>query len=84
MKPYRLAIDWDAVEILRGRTKSEQRQVAYWVNRLREHPFQIEPYVERDESGRVNQVAVVSDLLIHYWADHADRTLRVTRIEPID
>lgn len=84
MKPYRAAIDWDALEIIRARPKREQRAIASFVARLREHPFQLEAYVEVSDDGRANQVGVVDDLLVHYWADHGEQVVRITRIELIE
>lgn len=58
--------------------------MATWVDRIRRQPFQAEPYSEADATGRINQVAVVGDLLSHYWSDHTEQTVRLVRIEPVD
>ncbi len=68
----------------RAGSKPDQREVGRLIARLQEHPFEEAFYSEPDETGRHNQVAVAGGLLVHYWNDHAERTVRVTRIESVD
>jgi hypothetical protein len=78
---YRLAVEFDALMFLFALRKAEQIRLAWWLERLRNSPFSEGHAVVVDPAGRDIQVASFSRFRIFFWADHAVKTILVTKIE---
>lgn len=47
-------------------------------------PLKTGDYEERDEIGRPVAIKIVGEYALTYWADHAVKEIKVTRIEKAD
>ena len=71
------------MQVLRSLKAGQQRHVTRFLDGLRDHPFREGELRERDTTGRVNELALLDDVLLYYWPDHAESTVRVTRLEVV-
>lgn len=69
---------------LAAASRSEQRKLAAILDAMKLSPFEKGDLRERDTQGRANEVLVVGDWLVTYWADHAVRELRIIRLERVE
>jgi hypothetical protein len=51
---------------------------------LADDPSKRGDYQERDDVGRAVQIKVVGKFALTYWADHAVKEIKVTKIEKAD
>ena len=83
MEPYRVLV---TIEILQ-QTKPARRdrdRILRFLEQLGRTPGQRGDYEELDEVGRSVQIKVIGKYALTYWADHAVKEVKVTRIEPAD
>jgi hypothetical protein len=52
--------------------------------RVRRNPFLKGELQESDDSGRVNEVVSVGDVLVFFWSDHAVKAVRVTKVQFVE
>ena len=64
-------------------SRPKQRRVITLIEKLAEHPQQLGDYTSVDDAGRVVQHVLVGEWHMSYWADHAERELRITEIVEI-
>lgn len=84
MDPYALVLSAAAAMKLAAASRSEQRKLAAILDAMKLSPFEKGDLRERDTQGRANEVLVVGDWLVTYWADHAVRELRIIRLERVE
>lgn len=77
---YRLLIDFEAVEFLRGVKRSDQLLLHHRLRQIQEFPSQHVDYVERDSTDRELFVNVCGRFAITFWEDFADRHVKVLDI----
>jgi hypothetical protein len=78
---YRLAVDSESMEFMFALRLADRTRLVNWIDRLKNAPFTKGPATVTDPTGREIQVSVVSSFRIHYWPDHAVKTVHVTKIE---
>jgi len=81
---WRLLLDLDALEFLASLTAAEERALRVRLRQIQEWPDRFCDFEEADERGRLLEVNVCSGFEIVYWADLADRHIKVLRIGPAD
>lgn len=47
-------------------------------------PWRIGDYSEKDETGRQVHIKIIRKYALTYWADHAVKEIKVTRVELAD
>ncbi len=83
MEPYRVLV---CIEILQLEKPSRRDRdlMLRFLERLGSNPFAKGDYEEKDEVGRPVQIRVISKYALTYWADHAVKEVKVTKIELAD
>ncbi len=84
IKPYEFAISGEASRVLFGSTDRVRTRAEDIFEFLARHPRTQGDFEERTSSGRIFQVKVFENLIVTYWADHAERELRIVRCEVIE
>jgi hypothetical protein len=77
MPPYRVFIAADVIAVLRAVRGSEKRLVTRLFEHLADNPFRTGDYVERDDVGRPIQVLIVGRHAVCFWANHADKEVKI-------
>lgn len=81
MQPYEVILHeraWVAISATKG---AERRQVLALLDGLKTDPFRVGDFRQRDETARINEVALFGDWLVTFWSDHATREIRVVNLE---
>ena len=78
---YRLSVDFEAVLFLDGLSPLRHAQMMQWLERLRNAPFSRGHVTVKDPADRDIQVVRVAGLRVHFWSDHAVKTVQVVKIE---
>jgi hypothetical protein len=78
---YSLGIGEEVLAELVASPRSVQRRMVARLERLKRTPFRPGDYQEPDSDGGVNEVLLIDDLIVTYHADHADKVIRVLRVE---
>lgn len=66
--------------MLRSIRRSERDQITRFAHSLARDPFQPGDFQERDERNRANEVKIVGRMAVVYYADHADREVRILEV----
>ncbi len=80
---YELVMQSSSVEVLMGCSRNTRQQLMQELSRLKDNPFDKGERVIRDLSGRDHQVHMVRSWEIVYWADHAVKEVRITRLRKV-
>lgn len=83
-REYRLLIDIDVIEFLRGRPRIEQEGLLRHFRAIADSPGHYYDYVETDSVGRRLGVHVFSTYAIRFWEDSADMHVKILEIESAD
>ena len=83
MQPYKVLVSIEVLHLKRP-SRQQRDQILSFLESLAEHPSKPDDYEERDEVGRPIQITIVGDYALTYWADHAVKEVKVTRIETAD
>ena len=78
--PYSVFLHLDATEALRSLRRTECDRVTRFAHSLARDPFQPGDFQERDERHRANEVRIVGRVAVVYYADHADREVRILEV----
>lgn len=81
MRHYEAVFSRQSLEFLLRASDEEVAEVEAWMERVERTPHTLGDYIERDETRRDLQVAVLDSTAITYWADDAVCEVRVCRIE---
>ena len=65
-------------------TKREREMILRFLDSLAADPWKGGDYQEQDEAGRPVQIRLVGRFALTYWADHAVKEVKVTKIEKAD
>ena len=80
---YKVLVSLEILQMERP-AKRDRVLIPSFLERLAQDPFQRGDYDERDEAGRSIQIKIVSKYALTYWADHAVKEVKVTKVEPAD
>ena len=83
MQPYKVLVTIEALQMKRP-SRVERDRVLSFLESLANDPNRSGDYTERDEVGRSVQIKIVGDFALTYWADHAGKEVKVTKIEKAD
>ena len=83
MPPYKVLISIGVLQLARP-ARREREQLLTFLESLAEFPNTLGDYQEQDEVDRPVQIKIVGDYALTYWADHAVKEVKVTRIEKAD
>ena len=78
---YKLSIGEEVLAELVASRPAVQRRLIARLETLKQNPFRVGDYVERDADGLLNHVLLVEDLIVTYHTDHAVKEIRVSRVE---
>lgn len=81
MDAYGLVLSEAAAMRFATAARSEQRQLVMVLDQVKGTPFKGGDLQESDSQGRTNEILVVNEWIVTYWADHASREMRVVRLE---
>jgi mRNA-degrading endonuclease RelE of RelBE toxin-antitoxin system len=83
LQPYGVLI---TVEVLRMErpNRNERDRILSFLEILTKNPECTGDYTERDDTGRLVQIKIVGGYAVTYWADHAVKEVKVTKIEKAD
>ena len=82
MTPYRVLLAMEVVVALRACRSSDQRAITRLIEGLADNQFGQGDYVERDDVGRPIQVLIVGRHAVCFWANHADKEVKVLDLKP--
>ena len=84
--PFHLYKVLITVEVLRldRPSKRDRELILKFLEALADDPSRRGDYQERDDVGRPVQIKVVGKFALTYWADHAVKEVKVTKIEKAD
>ena len=82
MPPYRVFIAAEVITTLRGLRGREKPLITRLFEQLGDNPFRIGDYVERDDIGRPIQVLLIGRYAVCFWADHADKEVKILDLKP--
>jgi hypothetical protein len=77
MPPYRVFIAADVIATLRAIRGREKHLITRLFELLADNPFRVGDCTERDDIGRPIQVLVIDRYAVCYWADHADKEVKI-------
>jgi hypothetical protein len=78
---YRIFIESESAQVLFSLRRNEREPILRFIDFLADHPHAEGETEERDSVGRVVQVKLLRRLKLVYWADHADKAVKVLRLE---
>ena len=83
MQPYKVLVTIEALQMKRP-SRVERDLVHSFLESLANDPDRPGDYIECDDAGRSVQIKIVGDFALTYWADHAVKEVKVTKIEKAD
>jgi hypothetical protein len=83
LQPYKVLVTIEALQMKRP-GRAERDQIFQFLESLANEPSRSGDYTERDDAGRSVQIKIVVDFALTYWADHAAKEVKVTKIEKAD
>jgi hypothetical protein len=81
MATYALFLHTSAASFFHSLRREEKEPLRRFFDHLEQYPTTVGEAVERDSVGRAVQVKFVRRLKVVYWANHADREIKVLRLE---
>jgi mRNA-degrading endonuclease RelE of RelBE toxin-antitoxin system len=81
---YRLLIDYEVIEFLETLPRKDQRLLRNRFVAIQGFPGQHSDYTEYDSTGRSVDIHVCGKYAIKFWADHADRHLKILDVHFAD
>ena len=83
MQPYKVLVTIEALQMKRP-SRVERNRILSFLEAMANNPDRPGDYTERDDAGRSVQIKIVGDFALTYWADHAVKEVKVTKIEKAD
>jgi mRNA-degrading endonuclease RelE of RelBE toxin-antitoxin system len=83
LQPYKVLVSVRFLQLPRP-AKREREQILSFIESLATNPFKPGDYEERDDVGNPVQIKIIGDYALTFWADHAVKEVKVTRIERAD
>lgn len=81
---YDVFIRHEVYRTLQGASAHDQERVLDFIESLAGNPFREGDATIPDEHGRAVQVKMLGGLMLFYWADHADKEVRVVDLANAD
>ena len=81
---YDVFIRHEVYRALQGASAHDQERVLNFIESLAGNPFREGDATIPDEHGRAVQVKLLGRLVLFYWADHADKEVRVVDLTHAD
>ncbi len=81
MPSYALFLRVEAAGFFHSLRREEKEPLRRFFDLLEQYPTTIGEATERDSVGRTVQVKFVRRLKVVYWANHADKKVKVLRLE---
>ena len=83
MDEYRVLVSRDILRLPRPTTRYRSK-ILDFIDSLAVDPHQAGDYEEPDNDGRPVQIKIIGSFALTFWADHAVKEVKVTRIERAD
>ena len=83
MPPYKVLVSIEVLQLERP-TPRDRNLILSFLGSLADDPNKRGDYEERDEVGRPVQIKIIGKYALTYWADHAVKEVKVTKIEEAD
>jgi len=83
LQPYKVLVTIEALQMKRP-SRVERNRILSFLEAMANNPDRPGDYTERDDAGRSVQIKIVGDFALTYWADHAVKEVKVTKIEKAD
>ena len=80
LSPYRVLISIEVLQLHRPSRQSRDRILSF-LESLAGNPNQTGDYAERDDTGRSVHIKIIGDYALTYFADHAVKEVKVTKVE---
>jgi mRNA-degrading endonuclease RelE of RelBE toxin-antitoxin system len=81
---YEVFIRHEVYRALQGASAHDQERVSDFIESLAGNPFREGDATIPDEHGRTVQVKMLGRLVLFYWADHAEKEVRVVDLANAD
>ncbi len=78
---YTIYLEAEAAQYLFGLRRPEREPVRRFLDFLADYPHTDGETTERDSIGRTVQVKLLRRIKVVYWADHADKAVKILRME---
>jgi len=78
---YTIYLEAEAARYLFGLRRPERDPVRRFLDFLADYPHTDGETTERDSIGRTVQVKLPHRIKVVYWADHADKAVKILRLE---
>ena len=78
---YGVSVSREGLHALFGVTPARRRRALACIDTLVLNPFTSPDLCEQGPSGRIYNIQVEDDLVLTYWVDHAEKDLRILRVE---
>jgi mRNA-degrading endonuclease RelE of RelBE toxin-antitoxin system len=83
LQPYKVLVTIEALQ-MKQPSRANRERILSFLESLANHPKIYGDYTELDEAGRSVQIKIIGDFALTYWADHAVKEIKVTKIEKAD
>ena len=83
MEDYRVLVSKDLLRDPRPRSR-DRSKILDFVDSLASDPHRTGDYEEPDNDGRPVQIKIIGGYALTFWADHAVKEVKITRIERAD
>jgi hypothetical protein len=84
MSGYGYALGEEAVHAFTSLPPRQRRKLLLLLDSLARRPNQPGDYQEAGASGRLYEVRLIDDQLLTWWIDHAEKEIRIVRIEHVE
>ena len=81
---FRLLVDFEVVEYMASLRRRDRQMLRQRFLQIQEFPGNFVDYTETDAAGRTVQINVCGRYAIKYWADWADRHLKILDLHLAD
>jgi mRNA-degrading endonuclease RelE of RelBE toxin-antitoxin system len=81
--PYKVLISIEILQLERP-SRRNRESILSFLESLALNPLRRGDYEELDEVGRPVQIKIIGDYALTFWADHAVKEIKVTKIEKAD
>jgi len=80
---YEAFLAAEAANYLSGLKRQDREPIRQFIDLLTRYPHLEGEITERDKIGRTVHVKLLRRIKLVYWADHADRSIKILRIERV-
>jgi hypothetical protein len=79
---YEVFVRYEVYQILQRVSAADRERFCDFVESLADDPFRAGDATTPDDTGRVVQAKVLGRFVVFYWADHAEKEVRVVDLTP--